>query len=588
MAQLHLSLLAKQRTKSALRSALGNLSIQLSDVYDDIMARISAKGKEDAEIAMKVLKWITYAREPLRPAVVQHAVSIALDSTEIHDDDLFAVEDLISLCVGIVTVDRESGIMRLVHYTAQNYLESRWPNANTDIATGCLTYLGFDVFKESCEDEEALEQRLSQYALIRYAVKFWGEHARGEPEKNLQAMVLQTFRNQGTRDSTRQIMNKISHWSDFRSSFNMSLLHVLCINGLPIIAASLLEDSKIESQEMNATDIYGRTPLIWAAENGHAEVVELLLKAGANIEAKDERFGQPPLICAARKGYTEVIKVLLKAGANIEAKDEVFRQSPLIWAAENGLAEASEVLLKAGARIEVKNDAFGYYSLLIWAAENGLAEAIELLLKAGANVQPDTVGQSPLLYATVNEHTEAVKLLLKEGANIEALHEDGWSPLHRAAWSGSLQILTLFHRALSSATCSTDLSDTSVSDDGYTDVVSILKSLTQKYSNDSKLERALGNEYLRQKKYANARAAFDMSTLITMRNTNATEIRDICADVLCDLCATEIRGYHYKCMECYWDYDMCEFCIQKLGHKHSADKMIRIPSEALLIQVRFL
>lgn len=587
MAQLHLSLLAKQRTKSALRSALGKLSVQLSDVYDDIMVRISAKGKEDAEIAIKVLKWITYAREPLRPVVVQHAVSIALDSTEIHDDDLLAVEDLISLCVGIVTVDRESGIMRLVHYTAQNYLEARWPNAHTDIAMGCLTYLGFDVFKESCEDEEALEQRLSQYALLQYAVKFWREHAPGESEKALQTMVLQTFRSQGTRDSTRQIMNMISHWSDFRSSFKMSLLHVLCINGLPIITASLLEDSKVEFQGLNATDIYGRTPLIWAAENGHAEVVELLLEAGANIEAKDERFGQSPLICGARKGYTEVIEVLLKAGANTEAQDEVFRQSPLIWAAENGLGAAIELLLKAGAIIETKDEAFGY-SLLVWAAENGLAEATELLLKAGANIEADIGGKSPLLYATVNEHAEAVKLLLKEGANIEALHEGGWSPLHRAAWSGSIQILNLFHRALSSAASSTSLSDTAVSDDSYTDVVSILKTLTQKFSNDSKLERALGNEYLRQKKYANARAAFDMSTLITMRNTNATEIRDIPADVLCDLCATEIRGYHYKCVECYWDYDMCQFCIQKRGHKHSADKMIRIPSEAFLIQVRFL
>jgi ankyrin repeat protein len=332
----------------------------------------------------------------------------------------------------------------------------------------------------------------------------------------------------------------------------MSLLHILCVNGLPIITASLLEDSKIESPGMNATDIYGRSPLIWAA----------------------------------RKGYTEVIEVLLKAGANIEAKDEVFRQSPLIWAAENGLAEATELLLKAGARIETKDEAFGY-SLLIWAAENGLAEAIELLLKAGANIEPDTGGQSPLLYATVNEHMEAVKLLLKAGANIEALHEGGWSPLHRAAWSGSLQILNLFHRALSSASCSTDLSDTSVSDDSFTDMVSILKTLAQKYSNDNKLERALGNEYLRQKKYADARAAFDMSMLITMRNTNATQIKDIRADVLCDLCATEIRGYHYKCMECYWDYDMCQLCIQKPDHKHSADKMIRIPSETFLMQVCF-
>lgn len=56
------------------------------------------------------------------------------------------------------------------------------------------------------------------------------------------------------------------------------------------------------------------TPLHWGAQNGHKEVVEVLLKYGAKISTLDNRL-QTPLRCAARKGHKEVIKVLLKHNA---------------------------------------------------------------------------------------------------------------------------------------------------------------------------------------------------------------------------------------------------------------------------------
>jgi ankyrin repeat protein len=63
--------------------------------------------------------------------------------------------------------------------------------------------------------------------------------------------------------------------------------------------------------DLEAKDEFGRTPLSWAAEEGHEGVVKLLLEKGADLEAKDE-FGQTPLSRAAESGHEAVVKLLEK------------------------------------------------------------------------------------------------------------------------------------------------------------------------------------------------------------------------------------------------------------------------------------
>ncbi|KAK9446348.1 Pfs, NB-ARC and Ankyrin domain protein [Metarhizium brunneum] len=99
-----------------------------------------------------------------------------------------------------------------------------------------------------------------------------------------------------------------------------------------MIVAFLLASDKGDLESRNNDE---RTPLSWAAENGHEAVVELLLDTGrANVEAKDT-VGQTPLSWAAQNGYEAVVKLLLDTGrANVEAKDD-FGGTPLSRAARN-------------------------------------------------------------------------------------------------------------------------------------------------------------------------------------------------------------------------------------------------------------
>ena len=61
--------------------------------------------------------------------------------------------------------------------------------------------------------------------------------------------------------------------------------------------------------DVGSKDKDGRTPLSWAAENGHEAVVKLLVEKGANVDSKDNS-GRTPLSLAAKKGHEAVVQLL--------------------------------------------------------------------------------------------------------------------------------------------------------------------------------------------------------------------------------------------------------------------------------------
>ena len=93
----------------------------------------------------------------------------------------------------------------------------------------------------------------------------------------------------------------------------------------------------------------GRTPLSYAAGNGHEAVVKLLLEKGAALETKDNN-SRTPLSCAAEKGHEAVVKLLLEKGAELETIDKSYSRTPLSYAAEKGQEAVVKLLLEKGAK----------------------------------------------------------------------------------------------------------------------------------------------------------------------------------------------------------------------------------------------
>ena len=93
-------------------------------------------------------------------------------------------------------------------------------------------------------------------------------------------------------------------------------LHIAAGKGDTAVVEALLE----AGADVEAKDSHGWTALHIAAMEGHSAVVKVLLEAGADVNAKDNTDGTA-LLNAAMIGHYAIIKTLLEAGANVEAKD---------------------------------------------------------------------------------------------------------------------------------------------------------------------------------------------------------------------------------------------------------------------------
>lgn len=158
------------------------------------MTRIEGQVKDQKELAKLVLSWITCAKRPLTTSELQHALAVDPGDSELGEDNLPQLEDMISVCAGLVTVDEESHIIRLVHYTVQEYFERTrkdwFPNAEENITATCVTYLSFSTFETGfCLTNENLRERLQLNPLYDYTARNWGYHARLASEEVEQSML---------------------------------------------------------------------------------------------------------------------------------------------------------------------------------------------------------------------------------------------------------------------------------------------------------------------------------------------------------------------------------------------------------------
>ncbi|KAH6983729.1 hypothetical protein EDB80DRAFT_245320 [Ilyonectria destructans] len=194
LAQLYLGLLGDKLTLNDIRSAMETFRKQgqglgedqkdqvLARAYEQAMERINGQMPGMKTLAMKVLSWITCAKRQLTTSELQHALATKTGKSELDHGDLLHIGDMVSVCAGLVTVDEESGVIRLVHYTTQEYLkqtQERWfRDPESEITTTCVTYLSFIVFETGiCTTDHKFEERLRSNPFYDYAAHNWGHHA---------------------------------------------------------------------------------------------------------------------------------------------------------------------------------------------------------------------------------------------------------------------------------------------------------------------------------------------------------------------------------------------------------------------------
>ena len=221
LAQIYLGLLEDRLTLNEIRSALkifkkqGRESGEIQKVqalayaYEQAMERINRQKPGLKTLAMKVLLWISCAKRPLTILELQHALSIKVGKSELDQGDLPHIKDIISVCLGLVTIDEESDIIRLVHYTMQEYFErtqNQWfSNIETDITQICVTYLSLSVFESGfCQTNDEFKDRLRSNPFYDYAARNWGYHAR--EASNLCKEVIDFLENKSKTEIASQAL----------------------------------------------------------------------------------------------------------------------------------------------------------------------------------------------------------------------------------------------------------------------------------------------------------------------------------------------------------------------------------------------
>ena len=199
-----------------------------------------------------------------------------------------------------------------------------------------------------------------------------------------------------------------------------------------------------QGADVNAAQGDGLTALHWAARNGDEGMTELLIYAGAHLEAATRNGSYTPLHIASQAGRSSTVEVLLEAGASAEAETST-GVTALHFAAAAGAEEAVRLLLAQGADANVQESASGQTPLVFAASGNRVA-AVEALLAGGAD--PNLATQAVDVIARKQEDME---LQERRNRRVEALFETelaaGGYGTNRGTDFGSLQFAHLMARS---------------------------------------------------------------------------------------------------------------------------------------------
>lgn len=176
------------------------------------------------------------------------------------------------------------------------------------------------------------------------------------------------------------------------------------------------------------------TDLHRAAASNEVARIEILLKSGARVDARDSS-GRTALLVATQANAIDAAHALIAAGADVNAKDNI-EDSPYLYAAAEGRLEILRMTLEAGADLRSVNRYGG--TALIPAAHHGHPDIVRELLKTDIDIDHvNRLGWTALLETIIlsdggTTHVEILKLLVDAGANVSLADRDGVTPLAHA------------------------------------------------------------------------------------------------------------------------------------------------------------
>lgn len=447
----------------------------LCKAYDETMARISEQNVRRVELAQNVLSLISFAKARLTVIEIQHAVAVKHGDTDFNAKGISDAGLIVSVCCGLVTVEEESNVMRLVHYTTDEYFKSNearlFPAVHGYLTRQCILYLSLEGYETSrlahkhmkgYYREVGIAKRLMgdwlrKYPFCHYAAHYWGFHARAMSQYSRNEAIEMTLPFINNDQSLYNALQFLRFGGKFFTPPSVTdRLDLTTYHGLDFLIEDVTRNLDAETWGLQ-----GREALIWACERGHAATVKLLFMKLAPLEADIVDLGGRPLHSAARKGHSDVIKVLIQLGMSTDTCDR-YGQNPIKIGIGKGHGDALVPLLDAIGRpeqqisyakerglmrdaIEKRNTAFAQILLDRGLGVNDLFEnefphltlAILLyrfdmanwFLEKGAKLLRSDKGVTALMIATATQRHRSINFLVGIGADLDEQDECGRTAL---------------------------------------------------------------------------------------------------------------------------------------------------------------
>ena len=421
----------------------------LGDAYAATLSRVMAQPRSKSKLGMEALMWVYHAERPLKIGELCHALGVR-GSVDLDIMDIPPMRTLLRCSLGLVTVEKSSSIVRLVHYTLREYLSHNpnlFPNPHSRIAEACLTYLNYQHVRGF---SPALSSVPPTAPFVEYASCYWGTHAGLETTESVKILALRLLDGYDKHVSSKMLLLRGEGiWNppldQEGTPRGFTGLHGAAYMGCVEITVALLE---LRKWDVQATDFNGNTAICWAARRGHEEVVRVLLELSDANPDKGDRWGQTPLSWAAENGHEGVVRTLLERNdVNPNGADE-YGRTPLFGAAMNGHEMVVRRLLERGGVNPDKPDRSNR-TPLSRAAQNRCEGVVRMLLEleeVDPNIADTEDGRTPLSFAAENGHVVVVRMLLeREDVDPNTVDtEYGQTPLSFAAANGHEGVVKMF------------------------------------------------------------------------------------------------------------------------------------------------
>jgi len=403
----------------------------LEGAYSATLDRIKGQGGGGAKLGMDTLMWIFHAERPLKSDELLHALAVEIGSPRLNNDNIPSIRTLLACCQGLVAIDKDASTVRLIHTTLHEYLRAHpelFGTAHSTIAETCLSYLNSQQVKAFSTTPSP---DLQTTPFLEYSSLYWGMHAKRNLPDSARMLALKLFGDYNNHISAKILLQAQSPYYysvNFGKPSRFGGVHCASVFGIDEIVASLVE---VEGCDINQYDCVFNTPLLWAAKNGHEEVVKILLGRDDVNPEKPGQYEKTPLCYAAKNGHEGVVKMLLGRDDVNPDKPDKHSQTPLCLAAEKGHEGVVKILLGRDDVNPEKQDQWGPTPLCV-AAKNGHEGVVKILLGRD-DVNPDKPinwGTTPLCFAAMNRHEGVVKILLgRDDVNPNKPNRWGETPL---------------------------------------------------------------------------------------------------------------------------------------------------------------